>query len=131
MIFIVNKITSMLPQTPLDDTLTLINVNGEETPDRGLLLLNGGTVCSNGFSDTSARAACDKLGHTGINGTWRELSYRRWQVRESLEIAVTEMKCPEGTWGSCGYSKDVGSTYCDHYDDIYLDCGSEFSKFCC
>ena len=111
-----------------DDTLTFVDYNGAEANERGLLLFNNGTVCGNGFKSTSAKAVCEKMGYYGVVGSWHNFETTRlWPVRHTYAIAVTNLDCPDGTWASCSYSKKTRS-YCNHYSDVYLDCGSEF---CC
>ena len=44
----------------------LVDENGEEMGDGyGLLLYNGGTVCGDGFTDTTATAICRTMGRIG------------------------------------------------------------------
>ena len=112
-----------------DDTFSFVDVNGVPTTTKGLLLFNGGTVCSYNFEDTSAKAICEKMGYSSGLSYWYELEYVSWKVKNTLEVTLTDVKCPQGTWESCTYSKDV-PPYCqENHNDIYLNCGGKFRSF--
>ena len=99
-------------------------MNGVPNDSKGLLLFNGGTVCRIGFKDTSAEAICKKMGFNGFTA-WYELEYTSWRFKNDLYVTLAEVVCPDGSWESCTFEKDV-YPYCqENHDDIYLNCGGK------
>ena len=84
--------------------------------DRGLLIVNKGTVCNDYFSSNSANAICRRMGYSG-QISWT--SGDKWSTQDDLPIAMDDVSCNSGEWSSCSYS---WSHNCDHSKDVFLQC---------
>ena len=101
---------------------TLVNFFGSQVSGQQqfLLLYNGGTVCGDHFSDTSAHAICRDMGYFGAK-SWRmgESSWSLGSSEVEYHIALDDVSCTANDWLSCSYTT---SHNCVHGQVIYLSC---------
>ena len=84
----------------------------------GLLLYNGGTVCSDGFTVIAADAIC------------REMNFKRailWDShpgysmeRSQYQIKLDNVNCEIPIWKNCSFNARHHN--CHHKDDVFLSC---------
>ena len=88
-----------------------------------------GTVCDDGFTQTSAQAACYTLGFTGGSYSFREAQTD--MVRgdsvdtDPMMIWMDNVKCASGTsdFLSCSHRNSPPKSDCDgHWEDVVLYC---------
>ena len=85
------------------------------------MLFNGGTVCDDKFSDTSAEAICDVMGLPHKNVSWRGgLFYET--VQSGMSINLDKVICHYRDWFWCSFSI---VHQCKHEEDIFLTCGGK------
>ena len=88
---------------------------------KGLLLLDGGTVChDDGFIDYYGEAICRDMGYETLH-EWDHS--RRWEGQSRYAIKISFVRCT--TLEICGWTDAPG--YCEHSADIFLDCRSSVS----
>ena len=107
------------------DLVTLVNSDGiEKEPEGeelGLLLYTGGTVCGDTFDKTTADAFCRRLGYTCAKRWSTEDSFA---IQEKFDIKLSNVKCRNSDWGSCTFSEEPLN--CEHENDVFLSCSSEY-----
>ena len=99
---------------------SLVDFNGEAVGVGvlGLLLYDGGTVCDDFFSATSADAICREMVDFGQRSY---ISGRRWSIQSCLNITLDDVVCNSGNWSSnCSFNLTHD---CVHGEDIFLQCG--------
>jgi len=107
---------------------TLVDRRGRRIEYRqkeGLLLFNGGTVCSDHFSDNSAHAICRTMGFDKFS-RWRTYSdtVKYGSFQRGKKIKLDDVVCTSNHWSSC---KSKPNHNCKHSQDIFLKCvGSGF-----
>ena len=83
----------------------------------GLLLYNGGSVCSGkAFSDNSADAVCRLLGYVGHR---RWTSGKKWSIQLDFNITLGDVRCGSPDWSTC--SSRLWPN-CYHFRDVFLQC---------
>ena len=82
-----------------------------------LLLFNGGTVCSDQFTNQSADAICRNMGYSRADSWRADLAWNSAAYR----IALDDVNCTEGHWSSCTHTT---SHNCIHGKDIFISCKS-------
>ena len=101
---------------------SIVDQEGNPGADFGLLLYNGGTVCDDLFSDNAAQAICS-LAVRGWQpediSSWSSGDYQ-WEMQESYDIKLDNVKCREGNWASCTYDETHN---CKHSEDVFISCG--------
>jgi len=107
---------------------TLVDRRGRRIEFRekeGLLLFNGGTVCSDHFSDNSAHAICRTMGFEKFS-RWRTYKGRvkYGKLQSGKKIKLDDVVCTSNHWSSC---KSKPYHNCKHSQDVFLKCvGSGF-----
>jgi len=107
---------------------TLVDRRGRRIEYRqkeGLLLFNGGTVCSDHFSDNSAHAICRTMGFDRMS-RWRTYrpAVRYGTLQSSKRILLDDVVCTSNHWSSCTSRPNHN---CVHNQDVFLKCvGSGF-----
>ena len=103
----------------------IVDENGVSGGRSGLLLYKGGTVCDyhHGFDHNAAEAICSDLGYQKTGG-YEWTSTRNWKIQSQYKITLGNVKCSEGYWSSCSYSKSLELLDCTHAEDIFLTCKS-------
>ena len=89
-----------------------------------------GTVCDNGFTLTSAKAACYTLGFSGGSYSWRskETNMKSGDSVDSdlMKIWLDNVQCTSETshfYAYCSYRTDPPKSNCNgHWKDVFLFC---------
>ena len=102
----------------------LVDSSGSEITSpgvEGLLIYNGGTVCSSGFNIFSAHAICRLIGFIGSK-SWRKGEF--FSIQKAYRIILKDVVCSsvDWTWSSCSYRTEGHD--CKHQEDVFLTCGS-------
>ena len=86
----------------------------------GLLLFNGGTVCSDHFNDDAAHAICRSMGFGRAINFRSGLRYGRQQRKRNIEM--DDVRCDGPWWRLCG--SQIGHLHhdCNHHQDVFLTC---------
>ncbi|KAL5253611.1 hypothetical protein ACHWQZ_G013415 [Mnemiopsis leidyi] len=96
---------------------TLVDEEGTETGNSGLLLYNGGTVCDDYFDQNAADAICSWMGFDSRGSKWTTLE--AWSIKSDYEITLDDVRCSSASWSNCTYSR---SHNCGHSEDVFLAC---------
>ena len=80
-----------------------------------LLVANGGTICSHGFSQMSANAIFNKM---GISGPVLWFTGRPWTVQDQYPVKYRYVHCGSSSWSSCSLS--LSNSGCSHSNDIFF-----------
>ena len=102
---------------------TLIDQNGNEVQESGLLLYNGGAVCAEGFYTNEAVAVCRKLGYN-VNGAKRSSigGAYRWDIQDTLRVTMHDVDCTDSMeWSTCEFRGKMGKSKCRN-THVYLTC---------
>ena len=116
-------------ETPQDQEFRLVNASGVNVGvgEMGLLLYSGGTVCDDGFSDTSAHAICRELGFNS-SSNWTSVNDQPgWEIQARYGIKLDDVNCDSFEWNSCDYST---SENCKHNEDVLLTCSCKQIDIC-
>ena len=100
--------------------------HGRDVPSgSGLLLYNGGTVCSHKFSANNAQAICSEImGYEVSHADIAWMSGEKWHEQNSYEVKMGNLKCSWHIWSYCSFHE---YPECSHEDDIFLTC--KFGEF--
>jgi len=83
----------------------------------GLLLFNGGTVCSDHFSMNSAHAICRTMGFS--QATRYRSAYVYGSFQSHKRVRLDDVICTSTHWASC---RSRPNPHCSHSHDIMLTC---------
>ena len=83
-----------------------------------------GTVCDDGFTQTSAEAACYTLGFSGGSYSYREAVTGDRHNSDPMQIWMDTVRCPSGTsdFLTCPRRNNPGPSNCGHFEDVVLYC---------
>ena len=84
-----------------------------------------GTVCDNGFTDTDAKVVCRQLGYS----TSKAKAYTGAHYGQGTgPIWLVGVACAgdESRLSACN-SNSLGTNFCDHGDDVGVDCSMLFT----
>ena len=92
-----------------------------------MLLYSGkwGTVCDNGFTDTDAKVVCRQLGYSTSKAN-AYLSAHYGQGTGTIWLDSVACAGDESRLSSC-YSNSLVTNFCDHGDDVGVDCSTLFT----
>ena len=83
-----------------------------------------GTVCDNGFTDTDAKVVCRQLGHSTSNAkAYTSAHYGRGTGTIWLDHVACDGD--ESRLSTCTRNS-LGINFCDHGDDVGVDCSKLF-----
>ena len=119
--------TSFTTATP--QRFRLVDNSGGDVgeDEMGLLLYSGGTVCDDGFSDTSAHAICREMGFNS-SSNWTSVNDQPgWEIQARYGIKLDDVNCDSFEWNSCDYST---SENCKHNEDVLLTCSCKQIDIC-
>ena len=99
--------------------------HGRDAPlGSGLLLYNGGTVCSPKFSVNNAQAICSQImGYEVSHADVAWISGEKWYQQKYI-VKMGNLNCSWHKWSYCSLYE---YPECSHEDDIFLTC--KFGEF--
>ena len=128
----------LTPEIKVD--FNLVNEDGEDGGNSGLLIYKGGTVCDDYFDQNAADAICSLMGFSRSGSEWNtrlsqtESYYYLLLSNPNIftfsldyEITLDNVRCSHAYWTTCEFSE---SHNCDHSEDVFLTCREVEGRVC-
>ena len=102
----------------------MVDEKGKIVQDSGLLLWNGGLVCSTSFYTNEAVAICRELGFN-VNGAKAYNLDGSWKIQRKLQVKMHSVDCTESKdWEDCEFKGRLHKKKC-RTSHVHLTCDGE------